>query len=74
MDVIMPQHIFVTAGAIIFVYKLLIMNDFNGLREGLHGGSELLQLNGLVTVNALQMRHKMLNLGLQNCCLLCTFL
>ena len=27
------------------------MNDYNGLREGLHGGSELVQLNGLVTVS-----------------------
>ena len=39
------------AGAIIFVYKLLIMNNYNGLREGLHGGSELVQLNGMVTVS-----------------------
>ncbi len=29
------------------------MNDYNGLREGLHGGSELVQLNGLVTVSNL---------------------
>jgi len=35
------------------VYKLLVMNDYNGLREGLHGGSELVQLNGLVTVSLL---------------------
>lgn len=27
------------------------MNDYNGLREGLHGGSELVQLNGMVTVS-----------------------
>ncbi|KAL0047060.1 hypothetical protein WJX82_005420 [Trebouxia sp. C0006] len=40
---------FTYRGAIIFVYKLLIMNDYNGLSEGLHGGSELVQLNGLVT-------------------------
>ncbi|KAL0029268.1 hypothetical protein WJX79_006326 [Trebouxia sp. C0005] len=40
---------FTYRGAIIFVYKLLVMNDYNGLREGLHGGSELVQLNGLVT-------------------------
>ncbi len=35
------------------MYKLLVMNDYNGLREGLHGGSELVQLNGLVTVSTL---------------------
>ena len=29
------------------------MNDYNGLREGLHDGSELVQLNGLVTVSTL---------------------
>ncbi|KAL0039208.1 hypothetical protein WJX77_011442 [Trebouxia sp. C0004] len=40
---------FTYRGAIIFVYKLLVMNDYNGLREGLHGGSEMVQLNGLVT-------------------------
>ena len=39
------------AGAIIFVYKLLVMNDFTGLREGLHGGSELVQLNRMVSVS-----------------------
>ena len=46
----------IVAGAIIFVYKLLVMNDFNGLREGLHGGSELVQLNGLVSVST-QLAH-----------------
>ena len=38
------------AGAIIFVYKLLVMNNYNGLRNGLHGGSELVLLNRLVSV------------------------
>ena len=38
------------AGAIIFVYKLLVMNNYTGLRSGLHGGSELVLLNRLVTV------------------------
>lgn len=37
------------------MYKLLIMNDYNGLRAGLHGGSELVQLNRLVTVSTLNM-------------------
>lgn len=26
------------------VGKLLVLNDYNGLRDGLHGGSELVQL------------------------------
>ena len=51
----MTDQIYVAAGAIIFVYKLLIMNDYNGLRAGLHGGSELVQLNRLVTVSTLNM-------------------
>ena len=38
------------AGAIIFVYKLLVMNNYTGLRNGLHGGSELVLLNRLVSV------------------------
>ena len=49
------DQIYAAAGAIIFVYKLLIMNDYTGLREGLHGGSELVQLNRLVTVSTLNM-------------------
>lgn len=38
------------------MYKLLVMNDFTGLREGLHGGSELVQLNGMVSVST-QLLH-----------------
>lgn len=38
------------AGAIIFVCKLLVMNNYTGLRNGLHGGSQLVLLNRLVSV------------------------
>ena len=38
------------AGALIFVYKLLVMNNYTGLRNGLHGGSELVLLNRLASV------------------------
>ncbi|KAL3162410.1 hypothetical protein ABBQ32_010081 [Trebouxia sp. C0010 RCD-2024] len=40
----LPQD---TSGALIFVYKLLVMNNYTGLRNGLHGGSELVLLNRL---------------------------
>ena len=46
-----------SAGALIFVYKLLVMNNYTGLRNGLHGGSELVLLNRLASVWLPQFRH-----------------
>ena len=33
------------------MYKLLVMNDYTGLRDGLHGGSELVLLQWMVLVS-----------------------
>lgn len=40
-------------GAIDFVFKLLVLNNYGGMREGLHGGSELVRLQRLVNVSCL---------------------
>lgn len=39
------------AGAIDFIFKLLVLNNYGGMREGLHGGSELVRLQRLVSVS-----------------------
>lgn len=41
------------AGAFDFVSKLLVLNNYGGVREGLHGGSELVRLQSLVNVSQL---------------------
>lgn len=41
----------IAAGAIDFVFKLLVLNNFGGMREGLHGGSELVRLQQMVHVS-----------------------
>lgn len=33
------------------MYKLLVMNNYTGLRDGLHGGSELVLLQRMVSVS-----------------------
>lgn len=47
------------AGALIFVYKLLVMNNYTGLRNGLHGGSELVLLNRLESVRLSELHHSL---------------
>ena len=58
------------AGAIIFVYKLLVMNNYTGLRDGLHGGSELVQLQHMVSVSLIP-APRCIVYGHWVCCLLC---
>ena len=48
----MLNHFFSSiAGAFDFVSKLLVLNNCGGMREGLHGGSELVRLQRLVNVS-----------------------